>query len=333
MIEPAAGDVSEDELVEAVTERTDEDPDSVRRSLDPFVDEGTVTDAAVEATVTDVSQILATAETRVDLATRAHEDASAAAADAPELEVVDVRRRAFGDRLEDLRADVESLADDLRAARTDLDSPVALYRAAVDLHEVTTGAQDVVRVAHDLETELEAFEAWLASANRRHDGLVDEVEAAEESAGSLAETVEDLRAADAPDSERWFDAAVQARVLDLVVADLRAEADDLRAWAERDGADFPATVDDRLDEVEAEVATAAEALADGPSLDGEFGDRLDALDAALSDLEPPVAWGLVDETVAEARSSASAGESVTDHAASDDRKPAGDGRTAGRDGA
>ncbi|TKX86554.1 halo transducer protein [Halorubrum sp. SS5] len=301
MIEPAAGDVSEDELVETVTERTDEDPDSVRQSLDPFVDDGTVTAAAVESTVTDVSQILATAETRVDLATRAHEDVSAAAADAPELEVVDVRRRAFGDRLDDLRADVESLADDLRAARTDLDSPIALYRAAVDLHEVTTGAQDVVRVAHDLETELEAFEAWLASANRRHDGLVDEVQAAEESAESLAETVDALRAADAPVSERWFDATVQTRVLDLVVADLRAEADDLRAWADRDGADFPATVDDRLDEVEAEVATAAEALAGGPSLDGEFGDRLDALDAALSDVEPPVAWGLVDETVAEAR--------------------------------
>lgn len=305
MIEPAAGDVSEDELVEAVIKRTDEDPDSVRRSLDPFVDEGTVTAAAVEATVTDVSQILATAETRVDLATRAHEDASAAAADAPELEVVDVRRRAFGDRLGDLRADVESLADDLRAARTDLDSPIALYRAAVDLHEVTTGAQDVVRVAHDLETELEAFEAWLASANRRHDGLVDEVEAAEESAGSLAETVGALRAAEEPDPERRFEAGVQARVLDLVVADLRAEAEDLRAWAERDGVAFPDDVDARLDELEAEVAAHGAALADGADRDDRFGERLDALDAELAAIEPPVAWARVDETVAEARSALS----------------------------
>lgn len=305
MIEPAAGDVSEDELVEAVIKRTDEDPDSVRRSLDPFVDEGTVTAAAVEATVTDVSQILATAETRVDLATRAHEDASAAAADAPELEVVDVRRRAFGDRLDDLRADVESLADDLRAARTDLDSPIALYRAAVDLHEVTTGAQDVVRVAHDLETELEAFEAWLASANRRHDGLVDEVEAAEESAESLAETVGALRAAEEPDPERRFEAGVQARVLDLVVADLRAEAEDLRAWAERDGVAFPDDVDARLDELEAEVAAHGAALADGADRDDRFGERLDALDAELAAIEPPVAWARVDETVAEARSALS----------------------------
>jgi hypothetical protein len=301
MAGPAVDDVSVDVLIDEVTDRADEGPESIRRRLDPFVDDGTVTAAAFESTVTDVSQILATAETRVDLATRAHEDATDAAADAPDLDIVDVRRRAFGARLDDLRGDVEALGDDLRAARADPDSPMAVYRAATDLHEVTTEAQRVVRVAHDLETELEAFEAWLSSANRRHDGLVDEVEAAEESVDSIAETVDALRTADEPGPERRFDATVQTRVLDLVVADLRAEADDLRAWAERDGADFPNGVGTRIDELAGEVTTAAEALADGTTLGGEFGDRLDALDAELSAVEPPVAWGLVDETVAEAR--------------------------------
>ncbi|TKX59388.1 halo transducer protein [Halorubrum sp. SS7] len=305
MIDPAASEVSVDRLVEVVTERTGEDRDSVRRSLDPVTDDGTVTAAAFESTVTDVSQILATAETRVDLATRAHEDATAAATDAPDLDVVEVRRRAFGARLDDLRAEVEALGDDLAAARADPESPMDVYRAAVDLHEVTTGAQDVVRVAHDLETELEAFEAWLSSANRRHDGLVDEVEAAEESAESLAETVDRLRAAEAPDPERRFDASVQARVLDLVVADLRAEAEDLRAWAERDGVDFPDGVDARLDELDAEVAAHGAALSDGTDWDDRFGERLDALDTELAAVEPPVAWARVDETVAEARSALS----------------------------
>ena len=320
MIEPATENISVERLVETVTERTDEDTDSVRRSLDPFTDDGTVTAAAITSTVTDVSQILATAETRVDLATRAHEDAAAAAADAPDLDVVGVRRRAFGARLDDLREEVESLGDELAAARTDRDSATALYRAAVDLHEVTTGAQRVVRIAHDLETELEAFEAWLRSPNRRHDALVDEVEVAEESARSLAETVAALRAAEEPDRERRFDAAVQTRVLDLVAADLRAEADDLRAWADRDGVSFPDDVDARIDDLEAEVTDHAEALGDGPDGDDEFGERLDALDAELEAVEPPVAWARVDDTVAEARSALSGDGAPVDETADSGRQ-------------
>ena len=305
MARPATEDVSVDVVVDEVADRADADPESIRRRLDPVTDDGTVTAAAFESTVTDVAQILATAETRVDLATRAHEEATDAAAEAPDLDVVDVRRRAFEARLGDLRAEVEALGDDLGAARADRESPTDVYRAAVDLHEVTTGAQEVVRIAHDLETELEAFEAWLSSANRRHDGLVDEIEAAEESAESLAETVDALRVAEEPDRERRFDAAVQTRVLDLVVADLRAEADDLRAWADRDDRSFPDDVGARLDELETEVAAHGAALADGPDWGDRFGERLDALDAELEAVEPPVAWARVDDTVAEARSALS----------------------------
>ncbi|ELZ45238.1 halo transducer protein [Halorubrum californiense DSM 19288] len=307
MSRPVTENVSTDVLVGEVVDRTDEDPESIRTWLDPFTDDGTVSSAAIEASVTDVAQILATAETRVDLATRTHEETTAAAADAPDLDIVAVRRRAFGDRLDDLRADVEALGDELGEARSGLDSPVELYRAAVALHEVTTDAQDIVRIAHDLETELEAFEAWLNSANRRHDALVDEVDAAAESVAAVAETVESLRDVAEPDRERWFDATVQTRVLDLVVADLRAEADDLRTWAGRDGVSFPDGVDERLDGLETEVADHAAALADGPAWDDRFEERLDGLDTELEAVEPPVAWARVDETVAEVRSALSDG--------------------------
>ncbi|ELZ49399.1 hypothetical protein C464_04424 [Halorubrum coriense DSM 10284] len=320
MSEPAPAATPLEELVDAVSERTDEEPESIRTWLDPFTEDGTVTPAAVESSVTDVSQVLATAETRVDLATRTHEEATAAADGAPDLDVVDVRRRAFGDRLDDLRAEVEALGDEFGEARSELDSPVAVYRAAVALHEVTTDAQDVVRVAHDLETELEAFEAWISSANRRHDGLVDDVEAAEESAESVAEVVTALREADEPDPERRFDAAVQTRVLDLVVGDLRAEAADLRAWADRDGVSFPDDVDARIDALEAEVADHAAALAGGPDWDDRFGERLAALDAELDAVEPPVAWARVDESVAAARSALSDDDATVDETATPGRQ-------------
>lgn len=290
-----------DELVEAAADQTGEDPESIRTWLEPFTDDGGVTAAAIEATVTDVSQILATAETRVDLATRTHESVRDAAADAPDLDIVDVRRRAFEERLSDLRADVEALGGDLGSATDDLESPVDVYRAAVDLHEITTGAQEVVRVAHDLETELEAFEAWLSSANRRHDALVDDVDGAEESAAAVAEAVEALRTEDAPEQERWFDATVQTRVLEVVVTDLRAEAADLRAWADGEGVSFPTDIGTRIDEVEVAVEATAEALVDRPSLDDRFAERLEALETELSAIDPPVAWARVEEVIAEAR--------------------------------
>ena len=301
MSEFAPPEVPLDELVDDVADRTGEDPESVRTWLNPFTDDGSVTPEAVEATVTDVSQILATAETRVDLATRTVEDASDAVADVPDLEIVRVRQNAFEERLADLRSDVEGLGEELSGAANDLDSPVDIYEAAVDLHEVTTDAQRIVRVAHDLETELEAFEAWLNSATRRHDAFVDDVEAAEESATGVAETVESVRAADDPEPERWFEAIVQNRVLEVVVADLRAEAADLRAWADDEGHSFPADAEKRIGGVADRVAANADALAEGPSLDGRLGERLDTLEAELSAVEPPVAWARVDETVAEAR--------------------------------
>ncbi|MDB2223254.1 halo transducer protein [Halorubrum ezzemoulense] len=320
MSESAPAETPLDELVESVADRTGEEPESIRTWLEPFTDDGRVTSAAIESSVTDVSQILATAETRVDLATRTHDEATAAADDAPDLEVVTVRRRAFGDRLDDLRAEVEALGDDLGAARSGLAEPVAVYRAAVALHEITTEAQDIVRVAHDLETELEAFEAWLRSANRRHGALVDEIDAAEESVAAVAETVASLRESDDPDPERRFEATLQTRVLELVVADLRAEAADLRAWADRDGVSFPGDVDARLDDLEAAVADHADALADGPDWDDRFDERLDTLDAELDAVEPPVAWARVDETVAAARSALSDDSAPADEPVSPGRK-------------
>ena len=301
MSNPAPPEVSLAELVDDVADRTGEDPESVRTWLDPFTDDESVRPEAIEATVTDVSQILATAETRVDLATRTVEGASDVVADVPDLEIVRVRQNAFEERLADLRSDVEGLGEELSGAANDLDSPVDIYEAAVDLHEVTTDAQRIVRVAHDLETEVEAFEAWLGSANRRRDALVDDLEAAEESAESLGEAVESLRSADDPDPEQWFDAAVQARVLDLVVADLRTEAAGLREWAEREDKSFPDDIEARIESIRDEATASAEALADRPDRDDRFDERLADLDAALSAVDPPVAWGRVDEAVQEAR--------------------------------
>ena len=298
-----------DELVKTAADQTGKNPKSIRTWIEPFTDDGDVTSAAIESAVTDVSQILATAETRVDLATRAYENARDAAADAPNLDIVDVRQGEFKQRLTDLRADVEVLGGELGSAVGELDSPVDVYEAAVGLHEITTDAQEIVRVAHDLETELEAFEAWLSSANRRHDALIDDIEGAEESAAAVAETVETLRAADDPEQERWFDATVQTRVLEVIVADLRTEAADLRAWADSEGVTFPDDVKKRIDKLEDKTAANYEELTDRPSLDDQFDKRLGMLETELSDIDPPVAWARIDEIITEVGEGISCGTS------------------------
>lgn len=303
---PAALALSD--LVDRVAEETGEDPSSIRTFLDPFVDDGAITDDAIEATVTDVAQVLATAETRVDLATRTRADVREAVTAAPDLAIVGARDRAFTDRLADLRDDVDELGTTLTSVRTGMDSPVAVYRAGVDLHELTTEAQRIVRVAHDLETELDAFEAWLSSAPRRHDALVDEVDAAESSAASVAEAVETLQTAADPDPERWFDAAVQTLVLGVVVDDLRTETADLREWAEREEKPFPADVDDRIESLRDETTACASALEDRPNWEATYDTRLETLETELASVDPPVAWAQVDAHVAAAREGTGTGE-------------------------
>ncbi|ERG96991.1 hypothetical protein [Haloquadratum walsbyi] len=311
MIEFVSESVSLDDFIERIAERTDEDPKSIRTFLDPFVDDGAVTSDAIEATVTDVSQILATAETRVDLATRTTADVREAVAAVPDLSIVQLRDRAFEERLADLRADVDELGEDLTAVRTGMGSAVDIYQAGVRLHEITTDAQDIVRVAHDLETELEAFEAWLNSANRRHDALIDEIEAAETSASSIAETIETLQSADEPNSEHWFDATIQTRVLETVVADLRVEEADLREWAEHEEKSFPDDVEARIKSLQDETAASAAALADHPDWDPLFDERLEVLEAELEALEPPIAWAQVDGHIAKAREVIDADDKTT----------------------
>jgi len=303
---PAALALSD--IVDRVAEETGEDPSSIRTFLDPFVDDGAITDDAIETTVTDVAQVLATAETRVDLATRTRADVSEAVTAAPDLAIVEARDRAFEDRLADLRDEVDELGETLTSVRTGMDSPVAVYRAGVDLHELTTEAQRIVRVAHDLETELDAFEAWLNSAPRRHDALVDEVDAAESSAESVAETVETLQATAEPDPECWFDAVVQTLVLDVVVDDLRTEAVDLREWADREEKPFPTDVDDRIESLRDETAACASALEDRPDWEAQYDTRLETLETELAAVDPPVAWGRVDAHVAAAREGVGTGE-------------------------
>ncbi|MFC6615537.1 halo transducer protein [Halopenitus salinus] len=317
-------------VVEAVAEGTDRDPEAIRRSLDPFAEDDVLTAEAVEETVSDVSKILATAETRVDLAALDADDARAAAAAVTDLDVVDARLRGFDDRLAALERRTDELGRSVGAAPDELETPSALHRSAVELRETAADAQRVVRVADDLASDLEAFESWLSSPDRRTEELAADVEALEEALvdlSSVADRIDERTAADeeGPDVDEegafetdgeewtsetdgetshaaeWADATVRARVLELLVADLRAEEDDIRTWAARENASVPESLRRRIDAADRRLSMLSTTLSDlaAPDWHDRFAERLAATDRALARFDPPVAWGRVREEMAE----------------------------------
>lgn len=289
--------MSVEDVVDAVADGTDRGPGTIRRALDPVTDDGAVSAAAIRAAVSDTSQILATAETRVDLADRAYEDARTAAADAPDLDVVEVRLEAFGHRLADLKAHTAEIGAAIDPPER-IDAPESVYRSATDLRGAAADAQRVVRVADDLADDLGAFESWLGSAERRHGTLAADVGAIEESLAELSAAAGSLDGPEASPSAR-ADATVQATLLDLLVADLRAEAADLQVWADREGTAFPASLSRRIDAADRRVRTLSDRF-DG--VNAGDADRFEDAETALRTLaafDPPVVWDRVRAALAD----------------------------------
>ncbi|SEH59118.1 hypothetical protein SAMN05192561_11026 [Halopenitus malekzadehii] len=185
-------DPTVESVATAVAAGTDRDPAAVRRDLDPVSDDGVLTHDAVDATVSDVSQILATAETRVDLATRAVDDVRAAAEPMSDLGTVRGRFRTLEHRLAALQRRTAELGETVGTARDRLGTPVEIHRSAVDLREAAADAQRVVRVADDLATDVDAFASWLGSPAERTEALAADVEALEKSLQELSTVVEGL---------------------------------------------------------------------------------------------------------------------------------------------
>ncbi|WP_096390387.1 halo transducer protein [Halopenitus persicus] len=307
-------DPAVESVAAAVADGTDREPAAIRRDLDPFSDDGVLTRDAVATTVSDVSQILATAETRVDLAARAVDDVRATADPLADIDVVHHRLRALEHRLAALQRRTVELGETVHASRNRLDTPTAIHRSAVELRETAADAQRVVRVADDLASDVDAFESWLESPAERTAALAADVDALEEALGELSTTVERLAGSsgsngeqapaqawvDAP-AQAWVDAVVHTRVLELLVTDLRTESADLRRWADRADASVPAPLPSRIDAADRRRSTLSATLSDlaAPDWRDRFADRLEATDRALARFDPPVAWDRVREAMAE----------------------------------
>jgi len=299
------GGVTVDDVVAAVD---DADPATVRDALEPVTDDGVVTRAAVETTVSDTAKLLATAETRVELAGDAYADAAAAADPVADVPTVGARLDALCDRLRGVESMVPALRPGLSVPEDVQRRPVAAHGLAVEVREVVATAQEAIEAADDLSFDAERFESWLDRPERRYDTFEEDVGLVADTADDLADAVDALSDDPADPAARWADATMRARVLSVLVTDLRAELADLRALADRTDAPFRTGLAGRLDRTGERVLgleSALESRADRAWRD-RFGDDLAAFDRALAGVDPPVDWGAVDRTLAEHRPEATA---------------------------
>jgi hypothetical protein len=278
-------------------------PDEVRETLAIVAEDGTVRRAAVDDAVANASKVVATAETRVELAFDKLDSAREAAAPVADLDVVSARVDDFDARLNAVADRADDLGDALESV-LGMKSDGDLYEVARRIRRVTSAAAQIQRAADDVQFELDSFEEWLTDPDRRVEELTADLDAISESTDEL-DGISDIVAVDDTDPDRetarvWAAAMVRHRIVSLMIEDLRAELTALRTWNER-GGDAPLSeVEPRLGEVQANHEAVGERLnaCAEPEWTERFDDRLSGLDEALDAMEPPVSWAEV-EAVAE----------------------------------
>ena len=274
------------------------DPSVVRDALEPVTEGEVVTRDAVDTAVSDTSKRLATAETRIELAGDAYEDAAAVAEPIADIPAVGTRLDAFRERLEDVESRIPELRPDLSTPEDIHRRPTAVYEFVVLIRETVTAAGDAVEAAEDLSTDIGRFQSWLEQPDRRYDAFAEDLTLVEGSVDDVEATVDAFPGGDDP-AARWAAATMRVRVLLLLVADLRAEHRDLRTLAERSDDPFRSGLGERLDGVEERVAEVESAIDDAADPAGEerFAEDLAALDEELATFEPPVDWGAVERAL------------------------------------
>ncbi|SEL26214.1 halo transducer protein [Haloferax larsenii] len=316
--------LSKDDAVDALlTEDESRDPEYVRAVLDHVTDDdGVVTQSAVDSAVTDTSMMLSTAETRVELAEIALSDAEEEASDVTDVDAVRTRLDSFEETVTAAEKRVSALGSELQSLSHWQRDDRPVFDLVTELRDVASDAQTVQMVADDTQLELEDFERWLTDHDLRRRDLDTDVDALEQSLDDISRTRENISSvvSDSDSSDEldgddaahaWYEAALRCRVVPLLVADVRAELDDLRELARRDDVDETGGLDDigeRLDDIDARVERLTEQLdsfAQSAWTD-RYGDDLDAFQSALDEFEPPVSWGAVQETLDQYRQEPSA---------------------------
>jgi hypothetical protein len=306
--------LSLDAAVDGVVARTGDDPGAVRAALKRVTEEGAVHREAVDDALAHLSKVVSTPETRVENAGMLIDDAREAAAAVDHLDTVAERLDDFERRHAVVASRVDDLGDRLQSVVDLANESDAIYETAVEMRRLNAAANSAQHTADELGVDAEEFEAWVRNPGRRLDALDDDADAVADVVDGVAGTLDALAAGDVgaevdPATVR-FDAALRHRVSRLLLDDLRAEVDDLRAWPDPGpddahgavDAESLAALDGRLTDLEDRWRSIDGRFDGGPAgWRDRYGDRLADFEAALDDHAPPVDWRTVESLLGEYR--------------------------------
>lgn len=315
--------LSLDAAVDHVVARTGDDPDAVRTALKRVTEEGEVRREAVDDALAHISKVVSTPETRLENAGMLIDDAREAAAALDHLDSVAERLDGFETRHAAVASSVDDLGDRLQSVVELANDPDTIYEAAVEMRRLNAEANSAQHTADKLGVDAEEFEAWIRTPDRRVDALDDDADAVADVLDGVAGSLDALADGDVdagvePAAVR-FDAALRHRVSRLLLDDLRAEVDDLRAWPDPGSDDAHGTVDaEGLAALDGRLTDLGDRWRSvGDRFDGgavgwrdRYGDRLADFEAALDDHAPPVDWRAVESLLDEYRPETAAAESV-----------------------
>ena len=297
-----------DRSMEAATERVvasvDDDSETGREALSEISEEGAITRTSIDQALAHLSKVVATPETRVEIAQRALRDAREAAAPIEGADTVRSRLNEFESRLTTLNERVDALGSQLSSLVDRAQAPDDLYAIGRAIREIRSQALDIQRGADGLVGEIEAFERKLRNPDRWAEELGEDIDAIETSISELREVAIDL--SDARDdggegtdlASRWVDAALQNRMQKLFIEDVRVELGALRQMTlDQEIDSFGDRISRRLEELESVRTDVSRRLGEvsEPSWRQNHDETIESFTQTLEDFDPPVDWTKLQE--------------------------------------
>lgn len=302
--------LSVETATERVVEREGCDRETARELLATVSRDGTVTQAAVDDALANLSKVVATPETRVEVAKRALSDARDAAEPVSHTDAVRSRLNDFETELSNLDERVDAISSRLSSLVERAQDPEDIFALVKAMREVRSEATDTQRDADSLAVEIEEFEHNLQEPNEWATDMHADIDAAENSISDLHDVANNLSELDEQDDEAhppraWVDATLQHRMQPLVLADIRTELDALQQMIAAGELDYDCRdIESRLDELDALSAEVGDSLdeASEPAWEQEYGELIESFTQSIKDCEAPIDWVQLQEILRRHRS-------------------------------
>lgn len=281
-----------DVAVETVLDEWDvEDAETVRETLQRVTDDGVVSEQGAADAHAHLSKVVATPETRIELAERALADTRQTAEPYTDGAVVQTRLDRLEARLHTVRDRSEELGSHLDKV---IDSE-HLYDTAVGIRTLREEADNVQTAADDLLLDVRRFESWIRDPAIRYDHLQRDAELLEGAVDDLASRLDQPAEGDPEAMARtWVELAMHHRTLGLMLTDLRWELDGVQRIDERQGVEGDSKeIEQHIRGISERLSNIRDCLADVATVAARnrHEEQVLALERVLDEKEPPIEWG------------------------------------------